>query len=73
MRAQVIIVALTLGAIACTDRTTPTGGPLVSPSLTGSIPVQTDHPNERAYKELAQVVPSYGGLYFDTLTGDLNV
>jgi hypothetical protein len=38
MKAQVIIVALTLGAIACTDRTAPTSGPLASPSLTGSIP-----------------------------------
>ncbi len=68
-----IIVALTMGAIACADHTGTTSGPLASPSLTGSIPEQTDYPDERAYKELARVVPSHGGMYFDTLTGDLNV
>jgi hypothetical protein len=73
MRFILIIVAAMLGAVACTDRTAPTSGPLASPFLTGSIPEQTDYPNERAYKELALVVPSHGGLYFDTLTGDLNV
>jgi len=73
MRNHLIILTLTLGAIARTDRTAPTSGPLASPSLIGSIPEQTDYPDERAYKELAQVVPSHGGLYFDTLTGDLNV
>jgi len=73
MRSHLMILTLTLGAIACTDRTAPTSGPLASPSLKGSIPEQTDYPDERAYKELAQVVPSHGGMYFDTLTGDLNV
>jgi len=73
MRTHLIILTLTLEAIACTNRTTSTRGPLASPSLTGSIPEQTDYPGERAYKELARVVPSHGGLYFDTLTGDLNV
>jgi hypothetical protein len=73
MRTQVIIAALTMGAIACAGRTGPTSGPLASPSLTASNPERTDYPGERAYKELAQVVPSHGGMYFDTLTGDLNV
>jgi len=73
MRSDLRILTLTLGAIACAERTAPTSGPLASPSLTGSIPEQTDYPDERAYKELAQVVPSHGGMYFDTLTGDLNV
>ena len=73
MRSHLIILTLTLGAIACTDRTAPTSDAQASRLLTGSIPEQTDYPDERAYKELAQVVPSHGGLYFDTLTGDLNV
>ncbi len=66
MRTLLISLTLTLEAIACTHRT-------ASPSLTGSIPEQTDYPGERAYKELARAVPSHGGMYFDTLTGDLTV
>jgi len=68
-----IISLATLVAAACADRTTPTSGPLASSSLTGSIPEQIDHPDDRPFTELALVAPSHGGLYFDTLTGDLTV
>ena len=73
MRTDLIMLTLALGAISCTHRTAPTSGAVASPSLTGSIPVETDYPGERPYKELAKVAPSHGGMYFDTLTGDLNV
>lgn len=73
MRTHLIIVALMLGAIACADRTAPISGPPTSRLFTGSTPEPTEYPAERAFWELARVAPSHGGLYFDTLTGDLNV
>jgi hypothetical protein len=73
MRTHLIILTLTLGAIACADRTVPTSGPLASRSFTGSAPEPTDYGVEVAFRELARVAPSHGGWYFDTLTGDLTV
>jgi hypothetical protein len=73
MRSDLRILTLTLGAIACTDRTAPTSGPLASQSFTGSTLEPTDNGVERAFRELSRVAPSHGGWYFDTLTGDLNV
>ena len=46
---------------------------LASPSLTRSLPAQTDHPSDRPYRELARVAPSHGGWYYDTITRDLTV
>jgi hypothetical protein len=71
MRTHLIIVVLMLGAIACTDRTAPTSGPLASRLFTGSTPAPTDYGVEVAFRELARVAPSHGGWYVDTLTGDL--
>ncbi|HEV2669541.1 MAG TPA: hypothetical protein VGU74_00450 [Gemmatimonadales bacterium] len=68
-----INVVLMLGAIACTDRTTPTSGSPASQLLTGSAPEPIEHPGERRFWDLARVAPSHGGWYFDRLTGDLNV
>ena len=73
MRSDLRILTLTLGAIACTHRTAPTSDPQASRRFTGSTPEPTEHPGEGAFWELARVAPSHGGLYFDTLTGDLNV
>ena len=73
MRRDLRILTLTLGAIACTHRTAPTSDPQASRRFTGSTPEPTEHPGEGAFWELARVAPSHGGLYFDTLTGDLTV
>jgi len=73
MRTHLIIVVLMVGAIACTDRTAPTSGPLASRLSTGSTPAPTDYGVEVAFRELARVAPSHGGWYVDTLTGDLTV
>jgi len=73
MRTPLIMVALMLGAIACTDRTTPTSGSPASQFLTGSSPQPTENPGEREFWDLARVAPSHGGWYFDMQTGDLNV
>ncbi len=73
MRTHLIIVAVTLGAIACTDRTAPTSGPLASRSFAGPTPEPTVYPGEGAFRELARVAPSYGGSYLDTLTGNLTL
>lgn len=73
MRTHPIIVALMLGAIACGDRTPPISGPLASRLFTGSTPEPTEDDGQRAFWELARVAPGYGGLYFDTLSGDLTV
>src|SRR6266576_1693428 len=73
MRTHLIILTLTLEAIACTHRTAPTSDPQASRPFTGSAPEPSEHPGEGAFWELARVAPSHGGWYFDTLTGDLTV
>src|SRR5882724_1474198 len=73
MRTQAIIVSVTLGAIACADRTTPTSAALASRSFTGPGSEHRESAAERPFRELARVAPSHGGWYYDTLTGDLNV
>jgi hypothetical protein len=73
MRAQVIIVAVMLGAIACADRTAPTSGPLASGPFAGPSAEDPESDAERPFREVARVAPSHGGWYFDAITGDLNV
>jgi len=73
MRTHLIIVAVTLGAIACADRTAATGSPRASLYSTSPSSQHLESEAERPFRELARVAPSHGGWYFDTLTGDLNV
>ena len=73
MRTHWIIVAATLGAIACADRTTPTSAALATRPLAGLGAGLPESEGERPFRELARVAPSHGGWYYDTKTGDLNV
>ena len=73
MRTHLIIVAAILGAIACGDRTAPTGSPPASLYATDPKSEPLELLAERPFRELARVAPSHGGWYFDTRTGDLNV
>ena len=73
MRTHLIIVAATLGTIACADRTAPTTSPRASLYSTSPSSQHRESVAERPFRELARVAPSHGGWYFDTQTGDLNV
>ena len=73
MRTHLIILILTLGAIACTGRTASNSSPLASRNSTVLSSEQLEMKSDGPYRELARVAPSHGGWYFDTLTGDLTV
>jgi len=73
MRTHLIVLTISLAAIACTDRTTPTSDPQASRDFTRSSSQNVESEAERPFREVARVAPSHGGWYFDTLTGDLTV
>src|SRR5437899_2517045 len=73
MRTHLIILTLTLEAIACTHRTAPNSSPLASRNSAVLSSEQLEMKSDGPYRDLARVAPSHGGWYFDTLTGDLTV